>query len=101
MPSADLRRLVQDPRRDAAAIVLLFGLIVFCGAPFLLGRMCDSPLVLPGLAVGPALLAASILIRSSRGWAFAGAGLIFVLLFVVEVLVGFVVSVDHCGLQLG
>lgn len=94
-------RLIQDPRRDAAAIVLLVGLIVFFGAPFLLGRFCESSLVLPGLAVGPLLVAAPTVIRSQRGSSIAVAVVVFVLAFVVEVAVGFFVSIEHCGLELG
>jgi hypothetical protein len=95
------RRLIQEPRRDAAAIVFLVGLIALFTAPFVLARSCESPLLPLGLGAGPALLAASILIRSARTSAAAAAAVLGVALFLLELVIWFFVSLDHCPLQLG
>ncbi len=103
MRTEGTRRIIQDPRRDAAAVVLLLGLIAFFAIPILEGRVCDMPTVpgVPLLMIGPILLAAPIVIRSSRGTAIASAIALFVVLFVIDLGIYFLAGLDHCGLQLG
>jgi hypothetical protein len=92
--------LVEDRRRDAAAVVAVVGLVVFLGAPLLLGRICESP-VAPLTMVGPALVVAPIVIRNPIRSRFVIASVLWAPLFVLELGASFFFSLDHCGLDLG
>ena|SRR5688500_15410166 len=100
---ADPRRLIQDPRRDIAALLTLIGFLAFFAVPFFAGRVCELPTAygLPLLSLAPALLVAPIFIRSERALAAAGAVVLFVVLFVFQLVIAFFVALDHCGLQIG
>jgi hypothetical protein len=99
----DPRGLIQDPRRDTAALLSLIGFIAFFAVAFLVGRACELPTAyaLPPLAIAPALLVAPIFIRSERARSAVGAVVLFVVLFVFQIASALFVSLYHCGLELG
>ena len=97
-----LTRFIEDPRRDAAAIVFLLGLLVCGVAPVLIDHYCRSSFALPALLAGPLLVAASFVVRRSGRGVTAFAILAFLASFLA---VGFVAllfsSPEHCPLILG
>lgn len=98
---ANHRRVIQDPRRDAAAVAFLVGLIAFAWIPSLLAGVCEQSLFHLGLVAGPALLVAPIIIRSARTSAAIAATALFIFLLIVEGGIYFFVSLDECPLRLG
>ena len=94
--------LIQDPKRDAAAIVLLIGLLVSAVVPLLVDHYCQSSIGIPLLWLGPTLLAASIVIRNPTGWNIVLGTVLAIPLFIIEGIAAFVLSSpEHCPLILG